>query len=155
MRKLAGLVMLATLAACGGGDGHVRATSVATPRADLSVAQLESFAAIRIPADARDLAVQSKTNAADQPVYTAHFSTTPDRARAFCAGDGLGGALLRSAGIDAVSRTRFAIVGDPVQPPFGCRAISPRDPQVQREVFVTVPTVATATVHLIAFRMPR
>jgi hypothetical protein len=154
MLQLAGVAVLGVLVGCGG-DAHPRSSVTATPQADLSVARLESFAAVDIPSDATEVAVQSRTNAADQPVYTAHFSTTPNGARAFCAANGLGGALLRSAGIDTATRTRFAIEGDSVQTPFGCRSINPHDPQVQREVLVTVPTAATAVVHLIAFRIPR
>ncbi|WP_462184093.1 hypothetical protein, partial [Frankia sp. AgKG'84/4] len=153
MLKLAGTAILGVLTACSG-DAQVRSTATATPQADPSGARLENFAAVRISSDAGDLAVQSRTNAAGQPMYLAHFSTTPNGARALRAAHGLGGALLRPAGIDAVSRARLAIEGESVQTPFGCRAISPQDPQVQREVFIIIPTATTAVVHLPSFRMP-
>jgi hypothetical protein len=145
--------VLGVLAGCGG-DAHPRLRYGDSAGRPVGCPP-RKLRGIDIRSDATEVAVQSRTNAADQPVYTAHFSTTPKGARAFCAANGLGGALLRSAGVDATTRTRFAIEGDSAQTPFGCRAISPHDPQVQREVLVTVPTTATAVVHLIAFRMPR
>jgi hypothetical protein len=121
---------------------------------DAQVKQLEEFAAVDIPADARDVTVKQDKNPAGDPVYRARFTTTEDGARSFCSGNGLGGALVDPSGLDQKTRDRFGIEGGSVKTPFGCKASSPQDPGVQRTVLVTMPSGDRAVVHLLAFRMP-
>ncbi|SNQ48529.1 hypothetical protein FRACA_2560004 [Frankia canadensis] len=58
-------------------------------------------------------------------------------------------------GLRPDTRAYYGVTGDSIQRPFSCRSSSPQDPQVQREVLVTLPTKDTASVHLVAYRMPR
>lgn len=118
------------------------------------VQQFEAFAAVHLPADARDIDIELTQNAAGEPVYRARFTTTEERARSFCRDGGFSGALLNSKGLDKQTRDRFQVQGDSAATPFGCKASNPDDRRVQRDVLVTLPSAGAAVVHLIAFRTP-
>jgi hypothetical protein len=124
------------------------------PSVSRLVTDLEEFAGVDVPADARNVEVKFSTNNIGQPVYRATFKVSEDGARAFCSGNAFGGPSTRPNGLSQPSRERFGVVGSSVTTPFGCDASKPADYQVQRNVLVTVPTAGEAVVHLIAFRMP-
>ncbi len=152
-RTLAAVTLLGVLVGCGGSD--TGSPMSAAPSENSKIDGLERFAAVTIPSDAHEVVIESRTNQDGQPVYTSHFSITPDGARAFCAANGLGGALPWLDGLDQANRTYFQVTGDSTEEPFSCRSTSPDHSGVQRDVLVTLPTHEKAIVHLVASKLPR
>jgi hypothetical protein len=155
--------LLFALVACGSGEGS---QSRATPRTDPpptlpsvpyrpTVADLERFAEVRLPAGATGITITMRPSPArpGEPIFTARFTTTEQGARRFC--EPLGGDLPYIEPLDRATRTRFGITAASLRPPRGCRS-SITSRLVEREAIVVFPDGKreVAVVHLIAYPVP-
>lgn len=142
-----------TVGGCSGPHSQPQRTTAA-PSAGASVAEMQKFASVTLPAGASGVQVTPQKSPQGTKQYRVVFTTSESGANAFCSGNQLGGSLVQARGLDRATRKKFGVTGDSKEKPRTCASVVNGETSVQRDVLVTFPGGDKAKVYLLAYEMP-